>query len=94
MRASGSDGRERARAGRLGGVEGSRTPDLLIANETLYQLSYDPNLAGGAAEVRPARWDNGLAARWGKWKTLGTCPQRRRGGTAYQAVAGGNLPPA
>src|SRR6266576_3234884 len=25
-----------------GGVEGSRTPDLLIANETLYQLSYDP----------------------------------------------------
>ena len=26
----------------VGGVEGSRTPDLLIANETLYQLSYDP----------------------------------------------------
>ena len=26
----------------LGGAEGSRTPDLLIANETLYQLSYDP----------------------------------------------------
>ncbi len=25
-----------------GGVEGNRTPDLLIANETLYQLSYDP----------------------------------------------------
>src|SRR6185503_3007795 len=25
-----------------GGVEGSRTPDLLIANETLYQLSYNP----------------------------------------------------
>ena len=29
-----------------GGVEGSRTPDLLIANETLYQLSYDPNQFG------------------------------------------------
>jgi hypothetical protein len=26
-----------------GGAEGSRTPDLLIANETLYQLSYDPD---------------------------------------------------
>ena len=26
----------------FGGAEGSRTPDLLIANETLYQLSYDP----------------------------------------------------
>ena len=25
-----------------GGAEGSRTPDLLIANETLYQLSYGP----------------------------------------------------
>ena len=25
-----------------GGAEGSRTPDLLIANETLYQLSYNP----------------------------------------------------
>ena len=25
-----------------GGAEGIRTPDLLIANETLYQLSYDP----------------------------------------------------
>src|SRR5262249_11684430 len=29
---------------RGGGAEGSRTPDLLIANETLYQLSYDPIL--------------------------------------------------
>jgi hypothetical protein len=25
-----------------GGAEGVRTPDLLIANETLYQLSYGP----------------------------------------------------
>jgi hypothetical protein len=28
---------------KAGGAEGIRTPDLLIANETLYQLSYDPN---------------------------------------------------
>jgi hypothetical protein len=28
---------------KAGGAEGSRTPDLLIANETLYQLSYDPD---------------------------------------------------
>ncbi len=27
---------------RPGGAEGSRTPDLLIANEALYQLSYGP----------------------------------------------------
>jgi hypothetical protein len=27
-----------------GGVEGDRTPDLLIANETLYQLSYNPSI--------------------------------------------------
>ena len=30
---------------KAGGAEGSRTPDLLIANEALYQLSYDPSLA-------------------------------------------------
>jgi hypothetical protein len=28
----------------FGGGMGIRTPDLLIANETLYQLSYTPNL--------------------------------------------------
>jgi hypothetical protein len=27
-----------------GGAKGIRTPDLLIANETLYQLSYSPNV--------------------------------------------------
>jgi hypothetical protein len=32
---------------KAGGAEGSRTPDLLIANETLYQLSYDPNQLSG-----------------------------------------------
>ena len=30
---------------KAGGAEGIRTPDLLIANQPLYQLSYDPNLA-------------------------------------------------
>lgn len=28
--------------GKDGGAKGIRTPDLLIANEMLYQLSYDP----------------------------------------------------
>ena len=28
----------------IGGGMGIRTPDLLIANETLYQLSYTPNM--------------------------------------------------
>ncbi len=27
---------------KYGGAKGGRTPDLLIANETLYQLSYGP----------------------------------------------------
>ncbi len=31
-----------------GGAEGSRTPDLLIANEALYQLSYDPIVQAGS----------------------------------------------
>ena len=30
---------------KAGGAEGDRTPDLLIANEALYQLSYGPNFA-------------------------------------------------
>jgi hypothetical protein len=35
-----------------GGAEGSRTPDLLIANEALYQLSYGPR-TGCAPGVGP-----------------------------------------
>lgn len=30
-----------------GGAEGDRTPDLIIANDTLSQLSYCPNDRGG-----------------------------------------------
>ena len=30
-----------------GGAMGSRTPDLVIANDTLYQLSYGPISQGG-----------------------------------------------
>ena len=32
-----------------GGAEGIRTPDLCIANATLYQLSYSPMIAAGHA---------------------------------------------
>ena len=38
---SGLSGDDR-RAGRLGGDEGTRTPDPLVANQMLYQLSYVP----------------------------------------------------
>ena len=31
----------------VGGGEGIRTPDLLVANEALYQLSYTPNRGQG-----------------------------------------------
>ena len=47
---------------KAGGAVGNRTPDLLIANEMLYQLSYDPSLrlvdgdSTGEATIRnPAR---------------------------------------
>lgn len=33
-------------ANETGGADRSRTCDLLIANETLYQLSYDPAPSG------------------------------------------------
>jgi hypothetical protein len=45
-----------------GGVEGNRTPDLLIANEALYQLSYNPALAGGGTMLRTARLSQAAAA--------------------------------
>jgi hypothetical protein len=37
-----------------GGAEGGRTPDLLIANEALSQLSYGPALSCGARQVESA----------------------------------------
>ena len=43
---------------KAGGAEGNRTPDLLIANEALYQLSYSPALSArrgmpsGARQVK------------------------------------------
>ena len=40
-----------------GGAEGDRTPDLVIANDALSQLSYDPDPSGllkaGARHVKP-----------------------------------------
>ena len=36
---------------RDGGAEGSRTPDLFIANEALYQLSYDPIHRGNCKQL-------------------------------------------
>ncbi len=34
---------------KAGGAEGNRTPDLLIANEALYHLSYGPSVPQGAS---------------------------------------------
>ena len=46
-----------------GGVEGNRTPDLLIANEALYQLSYNPALAGGGTMLRTSCRSQALPCR-------------------------------
>ena len=40
------------RVKRNGGVKESRTPDLRIANATLYQLSYDPTHANATDPCR------------------------------------------
>src|SRR5436190_13762316 len=39
---------------RAGGAEGDRTPDLLIANEALSQLSYSPPTSRGRRRIEPA----------------------------------------
>src|SRR5690606_11821640 len=54
-----------------GGAEGDRTPDLVIANDALSQLSYGPvpvSARGGPAECaplakRPAAWKRKCALR-------------------------------
>jgi hypothetical protein len=38
-----------------GGAVGNRTPDLVIANDALYQLSYSPNLNLAPIRVHPER---------------------------------------
>ena len=38
-----------------GGAEGDRTPDLVIANDALSQLSYGPSSVAGSGPVRRAR---------------------------------------
>ena len=53
-----------------GGDEGSRTPDLRIANATLYQLSYIPVVQGGE--------DNG----WGACRKGGPAGTRLGPGVA------------
>ncbi len=75
---------------KTGGAEGSRTPDLLIANETLYQLSYDPSrharivrefftranffMAAAAVDEDFVIIDNNFA--WTGWWCL-NCPESR-----------------
>ena len=44
-----------------GGAEGSRTPDLRIANATLSQLSYGPAAAAGAPRPGRRRADHAAA---------------------------------
>jgi hypothetical protein len=48
-----------------GGAVGNRTPDLVIANDALYQLSYSPNLNSAPIRVHPVR---GFAHRGGQVK--------------------------
>ena len=50
------------------GAEGDRTPDLLIANEALSQLSYSPNVASVPAKVAsvPAKAASVPAVKDGK----------------------------
>jgi YggT family protein len=65
----------RGREAATGGAEGGRTPDLLIANEALSQLSYGPAknatvlwVAAGAGHLRPGMQgvkDRPAAPPWG-----------------------------
>ena len=70
-----------------GGAEGIRTPDLLIANETLYQLSYDPV----PKWAKRCRFGGGVARTgfdgtfFGFGRVLGASPSGRSHGWAAMA---------
>ena len=53
----------------IGGAEGSRTPDLLIANEALYQLSYGPLGAPGRAWVAGHKGGRGALSSEARLRT-------------------------
>src|SRR5262245_12875724 len=53
-----------------GGAEGDRTPDLLIANEALSQLSYGP------AERAPASAPDRAVSEWGPFMSPGSALSR------------------
>ena len=67
--------------GNFGGAMGIRTPDLLIANETLYQLSYDPNKLllnqlRFVMKTKDAGFYAGFHARWVKYGRISHCGKR------------------
>jgi hypothetical protein len=61
---------------RDGRGKGIRTPDLVIANETLYQLSYTPRTSGSSASGFPPAAVRPKHARDGR-ADLEICPERR-----------------
>ncbi len=66
---------------RGGGAEGIRTPDLLIANETRYQLRHSPDRAGGPARGEKIPPGAGRAAESGSDRALLPRPRCRRPGS-------------
>ena len=80
--------RKRCKTGNTGGAEGNRTPDLVIANDALYQLSYGPIQSWGISAGDLAMQRHG----WGKWvDSLWVCIVRSskgRGNLAGDAALG------
>ena len=56
----------------LGGAEGSRTPDLVIANDALYQLSYGPPIP------RVIGLGEGATYEGGSWVSTGDDPSQHK----------------
>ena len=64
------------------GAEGDRTPDLLIANEALSQLSYSPKVASRSAMKDEKSTGRGPTSQ----QSRAHIPQFRSGPAAPQAV--------
>src|SRR5689334_8407060 len=74
----------------VGGAEGDRTPDLLIANEALSQLSYSPPRSAVTGRIKPAEPPvKQTALKWGFPTSSEEHPEgaSRRMGTSTLSIA-------
>ena len=78
----------RDRMSACGGARGIRTPDLLIANETRYQLRHSPKDSNSLAPSQSAMQADHRRVRHDTEPTHATAPRARRPAARHQQLRG------